>query len=73
MTTTATYSINLTDTDTTPAWMALCLTATPGAQDSGRVRYTITVDADKAGQLVEALDADEDVIEYEQIATPDAR
>ena len=62
--TTATYTINLTDSEQTPAWMALCATATPGAQDSGRVRYTVTTEQPDA--LEAALDADDDVLEYER-------
>ena len=57
-----TYSINLTDSETPPTWLALCVTATPGAQDSGRVRYTVTTSQPEA--LEAALDADESVIEY---------
>lgn len=60
---TTTYSINLTDGDSAPAWMSLCTTATPGAQDSGRVRYTVTTEQPEA--LEAALDADDSVIEYE--------
>lgn len=66
-----TYSINLTDSETTPAWMALCTTATPGAQDSGRVRYTVTTEQPEA--LESALDADESVIEYDAIFKDDVR
>lgn len=61
--TTTTYSINLTDSEQTPAWMALCATATPGAQDSGRVRYTVTTEQPAA--LEAALNADADVLTYE--------
>ena len=68
MTATITYSINLTDGDSTPAWLALCLTATPGAQDSGRVRYTVTTEQPAA--LEAALDADDTVIGYEEQGEP---
>ncbi len=60
--TTTTYTINATDTETTPAWQALCSTVTPGAQDSGRVRYAVTTEQPEA--LETALDGDDDVLEY---------
>lgn len=69
--TTATYTINLTDSEQTPAWMALCATATPGAQDSGRVRYTVTTEQPDA--LEAALDADDAVLEYARTGTVGAR
>lgn len=58
-------TINMTDSDAVPAWLGLCLTATPGAQDSGRVRYAVTVDRAHADELWAALAADPDVAGYE--------
>ena len=69
--TAATYSINLTDSDSTPAWLSLCATATPGAQDSGRVRYTVTTEQPAA--LEAALDADDAVLEYARTGTMSTR
>lgn len=59
---TAIYSIQMTDSETPAAWMSLCKTATPGNQDSGRVRYIVTTEQPEA--LEAALDADDDVIQY---------
>lgn len=63
--TTFTVTINMTDSDVAPAWLGLCLTAQPGAQDSGRVRYVVTVDGAHADELWAALDADPEVTDYE--------
>lgn len=60
-----TYTINLADSDTKPAWLSLCTTATPGAQDSGRVRYTVTTE--RAAELEREMDADESVLDYDHV------
>lgn len=59
-----TYSVQMTDSETPAAWMGApwCVSLTPGAQDSGRVRYTVDV-TDEAAALA-AWDADDDVLSY---------
>jgi hypothetical protein len=61
-TTLTAYSINVADSDTAPAWLALCATVAMGAQDSGRQRMTVTTAQPAA--LEAALAADDTVIEY---------
>lgn len=61
-TTLTAYSINVADSDTAPAWLALCATVAMGAQDSGRQRMTVTTAQPSA--LEAALAADDTVIEY---------
>ena len=61
-TTLTAYSINVTDSDAAPAWLALCATVAMGAQDSGRQRMTVTTAQPAA--LEAALAADDTVIEY---------
>jgi hypothetical protein len=53
-----TYSINAMDSTETAGWMHLCATLTPGNQDSGRCRYTVTTD--RPGDLAAALESDPD-------------
>ena len=65
-----TYTINAADTETTPTWMALCATATPGPQDSGRCRWTVTTEHEDA--LEAALEADADVLSYDVTDEPRA-
>jgi len=61
------YSVQMTDSETPSAWMgaAHVTEARPGAQDGGRVRFTVRT-TDPA-ELEEALEADPMVIEYEEI------
>lgn len=61
----ATYSINVIDSDTPPAWLDLCTSATPGAQDGGRCRWTVTTE--RARELEAALGSDESVIRFHQV------
>lgn len=59
-----TYSVQMTESETPAAWMSLpcVVSARPGAQDSGRVQYT--VETTDAPALEAALEADADVLEY---------
>lgn len=65
--TAVTYTVNMIDSDKPAAWMGLPSTVAvrPGAQDSGRVRYA--VDTTDASALEAALDADDDVLEYDAL------
>jgi len=68
---TTTYSVQMTDSETPAVWMSLPgVVCRPGAQDSGRVRYT--VETPDAASLESALNADDDVISYETSATVSA-
>lgn len=67
-TTLTAYSINVADSDTAPAWLALCATVAMGAQDSGRQRMTVTTAQPSA--LEAALAADDTVIEYAADTAP---
>lgn len=60
-----TYSVQMTDSETPAAWMGApwCKSAKPGAQDSGRVRFTVVVIDDAAAKA--AWDADDSVLSYE--------
>lgn len=61
----ARYSVQMTDSETPAVWMSLpgVLAVRPGAQDSGRVHYT--VETTDAPALEAALEADDSVLEYE--------
>ena len=61
-----TYSINTIDSETAPAWMAITAKVIPGAQDSGRCRFSVDVTEEKEADLIAALDADDGVIEYSE-------
>lgn len=65
--TTATYHLLCHDTDEPTPWMDTpgIFKLTPGAQDSGRVRYVV-VTTDPAA-LESALDSDRSVISYESL------
>lgn len=64
--TTTTYSVNAIDADNWPAAFRApgVLSVTPGAQDSGRCRFAVTVAADAQTGFEAALNADDAVIEY---------
>lgn len=63
-TTFAAYSINTTDSESPPAWLDLCTSATPGAQDGGRCRWLVTTE--QASALEAALEADAAVESYRE-------
>lgn len=61
-----TYSVNTIDGEKPAAWMRLsCIRRmTAGNQDSGRQRWTVILDADDAEEFEEAMDEDDDVVDY---------
>jgi hypothetical protein len=63
----ATYTINTEDSDEPSRWMSTqgILSMTPGSQDSGRCRWTVTTTDPSA--LESALESDESVIEYSEV------
>lgn len=65
---TTTYSVQMTDSETAAAWMgaAYVTSVRPGTQDSGRVR--MIVETTDAAALEAALEADADVLSYDEIA-----
>lgn len=65
---TTTYSVQMTDSETAAAWMgaAYVTSVRPGTQDSGRVR--MIVETTDAAALEAALEADNDVLSYDEIA-----
>lgn len=70
-TNTTTYLINCTDTEAPTAWHSApgIVRATPGAQDGGRCRWEVaTIDPIA---LEEALEADDAVIRYAVVWSPD--
>lgn len=65
-TTTIVYSVNTVDSETWPAAFATAgvATVTPGAQDSGRCRYAVTVQSDACADFERALADDAAVIDF---------
>lgn len=61
-----TYTINAIDSDSPPEWLDLCKSATPGPQDSGRCRWTVTIAARHADRLERRLDQDDSVVSYDE-------
>jgi hypothetical protein len=60
-----TYHIRMTDTDATPSWVRYCDTMRVLGQDDGKC--TLAVTATRWDLLEPALDADDDVISYQEI------
>lgn len=65
--TTIEYSIQMQDSEQPAAWMRLVEQMTPGNQDSGRCHWTARVRPEMAAWLEAALDADDDVLSYEDL------
>ncbi len=62
----ATYSVQMTDSETPASWMSLPgVVAKPANQGGGKVRMTVTTQDPDA--LVAALDADDDVLSYDVV------
>lgn len=57
------FDLNMIDSDQPPSWLALCATAEPYNQDSGKCRMRGTTDHPVA--LEHALDADDNVLTFE--------
>ena len=62
--TTSSYTIECNDTETTPAWQALCSTLKP-SQEGERCVYQVTLPEEQALKRQGMLDADDDVVAYE--------
>ena len=60
--TTTNYNILAVDSETTPAWMALCSRVKPHNQDGGRCWFLVETETKEALEL--ALEADDSVITY---------
>lgn len=63
---TTTYSVQMTDSETAAAWMGAASSVRPGTQDSGRVR--MIVETTDAAALEAALEADDMVLSYDEVA-----
>lgn len=60
-----TYNINLIDSDSLPTWSVLCCSMRDPRQEGEQCRWTVTTSSPV--EIEAALEADEDVIWYEEI------
>ncbi len=62
-----TYSINSLDSEHSRRWMWIADVVRPQSQDSGRTRYIATVREDWVERFESSLDADNEVMEYNEV------